>query len=177
MGAEIFVFFLVKGPLRDPNCFTSRVFVQFSRLKTADSNRGSAKFRVFHQKTTPPGDKMPYFTRFRHSTVVVKKMVHRKNETAPNKRPNDYSADISATILLCRIAFALLSVAPPPSHAQRPCSPEESGHPAELHAHLRHRVAARARTHLTRIIKRWSKRQTTKPRRLRMSQGASRTRT
>ena len=51
------------------------------------------------------------------TTVVAKKMVHRKNETAPNKRPTEHSADISATTLLCRIAFALLSGAPPPSHA------------------------------------------------------------
>ena len=44
-------------------------------------------------------------TRFRPSTVVVKKMVHRKNERAPGKRPTELFLDISATILLCRITF------------------------------------------------------------------------
>ena len=44
-------------------------------------------------------------TRFRSSTVVVKKMVHRKNGRAPGKRPTELFLDISATILLCRITF------------------------------------------------------------------------
>ena len=53
---------------------------------------------------------MPEGCRPGSAAVVFKKMVHRKNESAPGKRPTGLFLDISATILLL-IGYAELRFA------------------------------------------------------------------
>ena len=66
----------------------------------------------------PRDPNIPAFdTRFRHSTVVVKKMVHRKNIVLQENAPAELFLDIPATILLCRITFQRHLA---PSHGDAP---------------------------------------------------------